>query len=265
MLVAAGLLLLFEASAQADDQGKPDDQAMVQARALLSEANALYAAERYEEARAAYEAAYELTLAPGFLYNIAQSHRLAKQCRSAIEFYEKFLAADPKTPLRGKVEGFVGKMWVCLEREKEAAAAEEALQEDEKGAGELRPDDTESSVVAVPVEAESRKPSRLPLVGLAVGGMGVLGLGTSAYFGLKARSTSNDIESFTAEWGPAQEAKEEAAQRDERLSIILGVAGGTALVGGAVLYFLTRDETSDQSLALQPTAGGATLSYSTSY
>lgn len=101
----------------------------------------------------------------------------------------------------------------------------------------------------------------MPLLGLAIAGTGVLALGTSAYFGLKARSISQDVESIRSEWGPAQEADELEAQGAERIAILLGVAGGAALVGGIVTYLLSNEK-GDQGLALIPSSDGAMLSFS---
>lgn len=263
ILALAAAVLLYSPTIHADEEAPapPSEEVLIEAQSLLSEANAHYAAERYDEARVSYQAAYDLTKAPGFLYNIAQSHRLAGQCRAAIEFYEKFLSLDTKTELRPKVEGFVAEMWTCLDEEKKAkedkrakAAAKNAKKDQDTAFSSNSKDTT-------PLQAERR--SRLPLVGLALTGTGVLALGTGVYFGLSARSTSQDIESYAGPWGAAQESKEEEAQRFERFAIILGIGGTAAIAGGIATYLLTRSD-EGQSIALTPSPGGAMLSYSSS-
>lgn len=266
-LVSALLSMPTLVHAQEEDAG-PDksEEVLTQAQALLSEANAFYAAERYDEARAAYQAAYDLTEAPGFLYNIAQSHRLAGQCRPAIEFYEKFLSLDPKTTLRSKVEGFVGQMWTCLEDEKKAAEANkepEPSEPEPERAPEKSSTPEISTSEAIHTPRQSEGPSRMPIVGLAIAGTGVLALGTSVYFGLSSRSTSTEIESYAGPWGAAQEADEAEAQRFERFAIVLGVTGGAALVGGLATYLLTSDK-GTSSVAVLPSEGGLLFAYSSS-
>lgn len=263
LLVAA--VLAFSPALHAEDEAPatPGEETMNQAQALLSEANAHYAARRYDEARAAYQAAYDLTEAPGFLYNIAQSHRLAGQCREAIEFYEKFLSLDPKTTLRAKVEEFVAAMWTCLDAEKKARQAEDSKGSASAGQNALA---ARASVSAgqsprTARGAPSEGPSRLPLIGLGIAGAGVLALGSAVYFGLSARSTSQEIEAFAGTWGPAQESDEKAAQRHERFAIILGFGGTAALAGGIATYLLTR-KANTPGIALVPTEGGVMLSYS---
>jgi tetratricopeptide (TPR) repeat protein len=234
----------------------PSEELITKAQTLLSEANAHYAAKRYDEAREAYQAAYDLTDAPGFLYNIAQSHRLAGQCRPAIEHYEEFLSLEPKTELRSKVEGFVAEMWSCLEKEKqEKEESKQAPPDDDEGgmaaAGVVRPKE----------ERGAGRLSRLPLVGVTVAGAGVLALATSAYFGLSARATSKEIESYNGLWGAAQEADEEEAQRFEKLAIVLGVTGTLALAGGLATYLLTREQR-DSGVTVIPSDGGLVFAFS---
>lgn len=261
LLLQLGLMLPCVAHADEEEVPvTPSEEVITKAQTLLSEANAHYAAKRYDQAREAYQAAYDLTDAPGFLYNIAQSHRLAGQCRPAIEHYEEFLSLEPKTELRSKVEGFVAEMWTCLEKEEQAK--EEAKQ---------APPDADSAstgqnmgaagVVRPKEERGSGALSRLPLVGVTVAGAGVLALATGAYFGLSARATSKEIESYNGLWGAAQEADEEEAQRFEKLAIVLGVTGTLAIAGGVATYLLTREQTGS-GVAVIPSDGGLMFAFS---
>lgn len=262
------LSLLGASTAYAEDETPPaEEEVLAKAQTLLNEANAFYAAKEYEQARASYQAAYELTQAPGFLYNIAQSHRLAGQCRLAIEHYEKFLSLDPKSSLRPKVEGFVQQMWTCLEREKKKE--EQAKSEQDKTAapkevdGAPSNDDKEPAAQSFAATDGSGPgaPSRLPLVGLAVAGGGVLALGTSLYFGLQARSKSSEIEQHMGEWGPAQQATQDDAQSYENLAVVLGIAGGAALAGGIATYILFGGEDT-RGIALLPSEDGLMFTFS---
>ncbi len=267
LLVQIGLLL--PSAAYADDTepaAAPSEEVLAKAQLLLSEANAHYAAERYDEARQAYQAAYELTDAPGFLYNIAQSHRLAGQCRLAIEHYEEFLSLDGQTELRSKVEGFVAEMWICLEEEKRVLEEKEKSAQETSLPTQVEGDNSGQPLVAAPASPGAERagtggPSRLPIVGITIAASGVLALGTSAYYGLSARARSKEVESYEGLWGTAQEADEKEAQRFEKLAIVLGVAGTVALAGGVATYLLTR-ERSGRSVAVIPSKGGLMLAFS---
>ena len=68
---------------------------------------ARYTLEKWDEAIAQFELAYTEEPSPVFLYNIAQSHRLANRPRQAAEFYEKFLKKQPDAPNRADVEAHI--------------------------------------------------------------------------------------------------------------------------------------------------------------
>jgi tetratricopeptide (TPR) repeat protein len=59
---------------------------------------------RYDEAIREYEAAYELRNDPTLLYDIAQAHRLAHRPEAAVRFYKAYLAREPNSPIRERVE-----------------------------------------------------------------------------------------------------------------------------------------------------------------
>src|SRR4051812_24453251 len=55
----------------------------------------------YDCAIAGFDAAYRLKDDPAFLYDIAQSHRLAGHLEQAIRFYRNYLRAVPYSQQRG--------------------------------------------------------------------------------------------------------------------------------------------------------------------
>lgn len=66
-----------------------------EARHLFAEGQIRYSLGEYEAAIAAFRRAYELSSAPGLLFNIAQAHRLNGQCRQALEIYRHFIRLAP--------------------------------------------------------------------------------------------------------------------------------------------------------------------------
>ncbi len=64
----------------------------------------LYQEHRYAEAVTAFEKAYELKGEDSYLYNVAQSHRLAGHTEQAIAAYELYLTKVPSAPNRADIE-----------------------------------------------------------------------------------------------------------------------------------------------------------------
>ena len=74
------------------------------AEARFGEAEVLYKERRFAEAAAKYREAYELSQVPALLFNVAQAHRLAGQCREAVTAYEAYLREAPGAANRADAE-----------------------------------------------------------------------------------------------------------------------------------------------------------------
>lgn len=59
---------------------------------------------KYDEAIKEFEAAYQAKSDPAFLYNLAQSHRLAGHPNEALRLYRSYLRYVPKAPNRADIE-----------------------------------------------------------------------------------------------------------------------------------------------------------------
>jgi tetratricopeptide (TPR) repeat protein len=59
---------------------------------------------KYDDAIKEFEAAYEAKSDPAFLYNLAQSHRLAGHNNEALRLYRTYLRYVPKAPNRSDIE-----------------------------------------------------------------------------------------------------------------------------------------------------------------
>lgn len=88
-------------------------------------------------------------------------------------------------------------------------------------------------------------------IGLALGGVGIVGLGLATFFGVKAMGTNDDALAECPRRNPTQctdagLSLTEDAKTEALVSTVLFVAGGAALAGGAVL-FLTAPSSSSSS------------------
>jgi tetratricopeptide (TPR) repeat protein len=75
-----------------------------QARGLFEQGQVHYSLGEYDQAIAAFRKAYELTSAPGLLFNIAQAHRLNGQCKEALEVYRHFIRLAPDSQYRAEAD-----------------------------------------------------------------------------------------------------------------------------------------------------------------
>jgi len=124
--IAIAVLWLGAASALA----QPSPQAVTTAQELYAKATTAYNLGRFDEAVTLFSKAYEALPHPDFLYNIAQSYRLAKNCKQALYFYKRFLSTkdqDTDAPLpqkkRDEVERFITELTECVAKQDSTASA----------------------------------------------------------------------------------------------------------------------------------------------
>jgi tetratricopeptide (TPR) repeat protein len=99
-----------DAAAAAPTAGAPTSvraETKEEARRLYERGQAHYDLGEYEQAIALFRKAYELTLAPLLLYNVAQAHRLNGDCPRALDVYRHFVRLAPDSPKRAETEGHI--------------------------------------------------------------------------------------------------------------------------------------------------------------
>ncbi len=95
-VVLAALAALAAAPARAEDKTASRDH--------WERGTKFYDLGKYDDAIREFEAAYEAKSDPAFLYNLAQSHRLAGHNGDALRFYRTYLRYAPKAPNRADIE-----------------------------------------------------------------------------------------------------------------------------------------------------------------
>jgi len=115
-------------------------------------------------------------------------------------------------------------------------------------------------IVSPPVE-QSAQPSSAQRTGaLVVGGVGIVGLGVGAVFGLGASSKWSDAKSHCAAYPYGCDAQgldaRSSASSKATISTIAFIAGGAAIAGAAVLW-LTADSGKEKNLAVGVGPGSA--------
>ena len=214
------MLLLTVALAQSD----PDD---TRARELYQNGAMLYEEGEYEQAIAAWEAAYDLSEEPLLYYNIANAYERLGLYDEAIDALARYRAFAPS---------------------EEREALDRRLRNLEK-----RRDDQASSSPAEPLP---RLPSSDRNLGAAsLVGVGVVGLGTGAAMGLRSRSASNELSLVCVDGlCPTDSVDTLQTQRRSAVAADIGfVVGAVALGTGATLWLI------DDTAYLAPAPGGITL------
>jgi tetratricopeptide (TPR) repeat protein len=258
--------LVVAAPASAQSKKKPaaeQNEGDAEARRLFKEGDKLYAEGDYEGAVRAFEKSYELSRQPALKYNLANAYeRLARyeEALNALKEYEPHAAADERDVVKRRV----GKL---QER------AEQQRLDKEKGIASSTP--SESSTEASPPASEPDAPaggasvsSDTPVLGYVLVGVGAVGVGLGAYFGIQALGTQSDAEAACKESGGARRCPSSASgtlDSNQRSAIIADVGIGVGIVAAAVGTFLIFKSKSKDTAATElraaagPQGGGLNL------
>lgn len=238
-----------------DDEPTPEQRA--EATRLLEKGNALYEAGDYDKALEAYQAAFEQTGAPGFLYNIAQTYRLQGDCVDAQNHYEQFLDAAPQTERKTQVEELIAEMQKCVQERRARLLANQPESSD-GGGGDSVGGATGRQQDLPPTGKGLRTFGLITMAGgLALGGVGVV-------FALDAGSKSDELDGFSGEWSQGETQTERAGKRSRRAAIALFASGSAAVAGGVVMYILGSRQSSEPAgtVTLDITDSGAAIGFS---
>jgi tetratricopeptide (TPR) repeat protein len=111
LILALGLSLVLTRVAVAAPPKRPtpayDPVQEKVARGHFDRAEKAFNLRKFEDALAAYQAAYEALPLPAFLFNIAQCHRNLRNREQAVFFYERYLSLAPDAPNRQVVEDLI--------------------------------------------------------------------------------------------------------------------------------------------------------------
>jgi len=228
-------------------------QKMDDARQHFKAGKTLQDAGKFAEAADEYQAAYDLDPRPAMLFNIAQAHRLAGHKQLAVDFYKRYLQAQPDGAGAREARQWTAELTRQLEAERPVTPPP------------TRPDPPPITPPATPTLAPpSQQPEhppqapssgrRLRLAGIAAGVAGLAAVGAGVAFAFKARSAQDTIDGHTmGPWTGAEMDAFYAGQRDNRYMIASYAAGGALIATGAVLFVLGSRK---HVMPLAPPRGG---------
>jgi tetratricopeptide (TPR) repeat protein len=247
-LLAIAILMAARPSAAQQAAPPPGEEGRTEAERLFEEANRQFHEGQYRAAIPLFQRAYDLSSEAALIFNIAQSYRLAGDCRPALASYRRFVELTADQALRTRARGHIERLAQTCPAPAPPVA---------------------EVVVARPARAAEGAPSPWPKVGLAVVGAGLLAGGGAAglylWNGSRYRRWDQEDRRLRGGEGPLspervqgpQQANDElwrSIARTDRASLGLAIAGGALVAGGAVLWWSSR--TSERSTSAAFTGNG---------
>jgi tetratricopeptide (TPR) repeat protein len=228
---------------------------LAQARVHFEEGERLYAAGRWSEAYAAYEAAYQEAPLADFLFNMGQCERRLGHLERALTLFERFRETEPPQGRRAVVESLIRQLREG--RDRDAVSADGAAAPVPAPA---RPGPRAPAAERSPIQPPSRPPSsprrKTASPGAwALGGAAVALAGAAIFFAVRAESTAGELDDLGAECGRASVVGRCVELEDAASTLYLAQNVTSVLAGlaaAAALVVLTID--------LRPAGGGGPVS-----
>ena len=245
LLVLVVAVACFGSAAEVCAQSpKSRDAKIAVAKKSFSEGTRAYASGEFESALANFRRAYELTGSPDLLYNIATVSDRMRRDEEALEAYEGYLEARPKSPDREHVAGRIDVLRAAIEARNRAAL------------------DAEIEARSAAIEAAARVKAERPLtqhVGPGPGPWVTIGVGSAAIVsgavlvGLgqrdqKAVQNADPGTSYTM----VQEMAERGPKRTKAGVILMGL-GGAGVIGGIIWQLTGGHEEAMPEVSIGPT------------
>ena len=240
--IASTLVLLALAAGATAQPAQPVETPGSVARRHFDQGEAYFKAGAFDLAAAAYQAAYDAVPEPVLLFNAGLAWENHGDAAKAITGYDRYLATAPDgikaTEARARRDVLARRL------EDERAAAERAAQEraaQERAAAERAEQERLAAERAEKERVAGQPTSRPSLVpAIAAYGVGAAALGVGIVYGLRARSTGEDLEG-DLETGPPVDTGDPRFETGRDAALIADVAfvvAGAATVVGA--YFTYR-------------------------
>lgn len=271
-VIAAMLASVLVAGPALAQPKPPSDKDKALANDLVKQAIAKSQAKEHLDAIDLYLKAYAVVPLPTLLSNVGTEFQQANKPVEALKYFCMYLEKDPAGPLvtyasaqakvlQTQLGNAVDDKDVC-----KASTPPPPPDGPQTGTGTGAPGDG-TTLGVTSATPEPHDPGKtFKLAGIAASGVGVVAIGAGIFFGLRAKSISDDITNHTnpdEPWPDDIRDQQDRGQRYENMQIGFMVAGGVLAIGGAALYMLGRSKTSE-SLTVTPTAtpGGGGVVFS---
>lgn len=231
---------------------------------LYAEGQAAYDRDDYATAIARWQASYQLSGESGLLFNLAQAHRRAGDCRAALATYRRFVAADPSADQHALAIDFIRELdSQCGPKPRVQASVPQVRSSEEPS---LEPKLNLAVGLNEPKDVDVHPGRGLRVAGLAIGGGSLALIATGLYLGHHGQAIGDELTSACrsgCSWA-TWKTRDADGRRDVTIGHVLDTFGALGLVTGAVAYYLG---VRDGALAITPRAqeDGAVVTWSGSW
>jgi len=246
----SGIARAADASAAPAAAAASGGESEKEARLLFAQGQIHYSLGEYDLAVSAFRRAYELSAAPGLLFNIGQAHRLNGECKPALEAYRHFVRLVPTSEYRAEADTQIAALTVrCGEAAPPAPANRPEVV---KPAPSIAPTSVPSiaagATEAAPPRWSARRKASVALLaggaglGLVAGGISWWNNGRYDDWQTEDRRLANPTPGIDpATWVAQQrdnDARLRSIQRVDTIDLVLAGTAIAAVVASAVLLVI---------------------------
>lgn len=212
----------------------------------------LYKQEKYDRAKEAFEAAYDLIPSPGLLFNLGQCHRRLGDAEPALAYYREYLRLRPEASNRAQVEKYIAEMEAAMPAPAPEPAPDPPVEAKPPPAPEppgvalpepAAPEAPPPPIVEPAAVAQAPEPATWPA--WTTIGLGVASSVVGIVFVVQARNAADEANDCILRREP-QETCQPAIDRHSNRRILGGVTlgvGSVAIISGAAwLYLLSQQD-----------------------
>lgn len=252
-------LVILTAADTGWSQPGSDEDARRRAGAHVERGDQFKEAGNYQGAAEEYLAAYELVPHPVLFFNLGQVYRLGGELEVALDYYERYLDAEPDGRAADQSRTYVKALRAELDRRsaQSQGGSSDAGKGDGKGAGQgtnagdgkgtgngegggSATGGSSGSAGTVMKDSGDRlsKGKTLRIAGMASAGVGVALVAVGIKFGLDASSISDELSEHDGTWTEELLAKQEQGRSAQTRMWLFSGLGVAAVAAGGALYYL---------------------------
>jgi tetratricopeptide (TPR) repeat protein len=223
------------------------------AREHFNRGRKLYDLQRFPEAAAEYEKAYELRDDPSLLFNIGQAYRGAGEAQKALGFYRAFLRRVPDAPNAAITRTLIEDLRKTLDEQRKAQEQQQQQQQQQQQAEEKPQPTPTPTPTPLPTPPPGPPPvdqqqlaqgKKLRLIGIGVGAFGVAALAVGGAMAGLTASVNDDLNHPKQTTPPPlySHSLESTGRTYQTLSYTFFAVGGAALVGGVATILVGQQK-----------------------
>jgi hypothetical protein len=234
------------------------------ARELVNHATEKSKAGDHKGAIELYLQAYQIAPLPILLSNVGSEYEKVNDAVGALKYFCKYLEAEPDGPMAGYATSHAkemqGKLHVAVDDQTVCKPAKPGDTPPSGGSGDTTTTTTtgtgsattvtdggggSAAVVETQPVATASSPGKLERIGgIAIAGLGAIGVGVGIYYGIQAQNDANAITNHCMHMTPCPawpnniKQLEADGTSDQNNQIAGLIVGGALVVGGAVVFYL---------------------------